>query len=66
MEDPDMESIGLDNLRQYLTDMYTRPAPAVATLFTGRNPALSVSFVGSLLNSGSCPKCVTSWWLVVF
>lgn len=38
---------------------------AVAALFTGQNLALSVSFVGSLLNSGSCPKCVRSWWLVV-
>jgi hypothetical protein len=36
----------------------------VAVLFAGQNLALLVSFVGSLLNSGSSPKSVRSWWLV--
>lgn len=61
-----MESTGLSNLEQYLTVIYTTPSLAVAALLTVQNPVRSSEngICWFPLNSGSCPKCVRSWWLV--
>lgn len=67
-----MDSKGLNNLEQYFTIIYTMSFPNhmliffFLLLYKIQNPILYVieSFVGSLLNSGSCPKCVRSWCVV--
>lgn len=55
----DMDT-GLNNLDSIL-QLYTPRPSRVAYYCTESRP---LSFVGSLLNSGSCPKCIRSWWLV--
>lgn len=60
-----MEAIDLNNLEQYFTIIYTMSVPnhvlhCVFIIVQNPKPIFYAkeSFVGSLLNSGSCPKCV--------
>lgn len=65
-----MESVGLNNLEQYFTIIYTMSFPRhILYCFyyctKSQIPSCMLqSFVGSLLNSGSCPKCIRSWCVV--
>lgn len=62
-----METIGLNNLEQYFTIIYTMSFPShmlYCIFIIVQNPKphsfMLKSFAGSLLNSGSCPKCIRS------